>query len=59
VAVPCSPPAAYLQDVPVPVLRGRTNRYLAEYALELKAAVELSNADKRGLREWSKKGEKP
>jgi hypothetical protein len=36
VATPCLPPTVYLQDVPGPVLSGRTNKDLAEHVLGLK-----------------------
>lgn len=47
------PPAVLLQEVPAPGLRGRTNADLAEWALELKAALKLANEDKAQLREWA------
>jgi type IV pilus biogenesis protein CpaD/CtpE len=52
VAVGCSPPTVYLQDVPEPVLRGRTNKDLAEHVLELREALRRSNLDKLNLRDW-------
>jgi hypothetical protein len=42
----------FLQEVPEPVLSGKTNRDLAEWALDLKAALVRSNLDKYHLREW-------
>ncbi len=48
-----TPPAVYLQDVPEPRMRGKTNGDLLAWALELRAAVRLGNADKKALREWA------
>lgn len=56
---PCPPPRAmlpptvYLQDVPEPRMKGRTNGDLLAWALDLRAAVRLANADKKALREWA------
>jgi hypothetical protein len=52
VAAPCSPPAVYMQAVEEPYLRGRTNRDLAAWALDLRDALRRSNLDKLHLREW-------
>ena len=49
---PFLPPAVYLQDVPEPQMRGRTNGDLANWALELREALRQSNGDKKALREW-------
>ena len=46
------PPAALLQDVPEPKLRGKTNADLVEWALQLREAVRLLNSDKAALRDW-------
>ena len=46
------PPAVYLQDVPEPELRGKTNGDLVAWAMELREAVRMGNADKKALREW-------
>jgi hypothetical protein len=46
------PPVVYLEDVPEPKMRGRTNGDLLAWALELRAAVRLANSDKKALREW-------
>ena len=46
------PPAALLQDVPEPKLRGKTNAVLVEWALQLREAVRLLNSDKAALRDW-------
>ena len=51
--VPCHPPVVYLQDVPEPVLGGKTNKDLAEHVLELREAVRRSNLDKLRLRKWA------
>lgn len=51
-ARPMAPPAVYLQDVPEPEFRGRTNGGLLAWALELREAVRMGNADKRAIREW-------
>jgi hypothetical protein len=47
------PPVVYLQDVPEPKMRGRTNGDLLTWALDLRAAVRLGNSDKAALREWA------
>ncbi|MDR1040259.1 MAG: hypothetical protein LBR80_08865 [Deltaproteobacteria bacterium] len=56
VPVPCPapvyPPSVYLQDVPAPAFTGRTNAALAEHVLDLRRALEQSNADKARLREF-------
>ena len=49
-------PAVYLQDVPEPELRGKTNGDLAAWALELREAVRMGNSDKAALREWVEGG---
>ena len=49
------PPAVYLQDVPEPELRGKTNGDLVAWAMELREAVRMGNADKKALREWAGK----
>ena len=49
------PPAVYLQDVTEPELRGKTNGDLLAWAVELREAVRVGNADKRALREWAAK----
>ncbi|MDR2945911.1 MAG: hypothetical protein LBV79_04100 [Candidatus Adiutrix sp.] len=46
------PPVVYLQDIDEPKLAGRTNGDLAEWAVELRAALRQANADKKALREW-------
>ena len=48
-----SPPAVLIQTVPEPRLRGKTNGDLAQWALELRAALRLANGDKKALREWA------
>ena len=55
-ARPMMPPADYLQDVPEPELRGKTNGDLAAWALELREAVRMGNSDKAALREWVEGG---
>ncbi len=47
------PPAVYLQDVPEPERKGRTNGDLAAWALELREAVRMGNSDKAALRKWA------
>lgn len=42
-----------MQTVPEPGLKGKTNAALAEWAVELREALRLSNADKKALREWA------
>ncbi len=51
---PAIPPAVYLQDVPEPQMRGRTNGDLANWALEVRQALRQSNSDKAALRAWVK-----
>jgi hypothetical protein len=41
-------------ETPEPVLRGEDNRALLVFALELRKALRLSNADKAALREWAR-----
>jgi hypothetical protein len=43
----------YLQDVPVPVLAGKTNNDLLVWAMELRQALMMSNLDKLALRNWA------
>jgi hypothetical protein len=50
---PCYPPVVYLQEVPEPLLTGPTNKALAEWTAELRAALKLANSDKAALREWA------
>ena len=53
-------PLAYLQDAPEPPLRGRTNRNLAEHAVEPReASLRRSNLDKLALRDWLADREAP
>ena len=61
VAVPCSPPVVWLQEVPEPPLGGKTNKDLAELVIGLREALRLSNLDKYHLREWlaERHGEPP
>ncbi len=47
-----TPPVVYLQDVAEPRLEGKTNGDLAAWAVELRAALRQSNADKKALRDW-------
>ena len=47
------PPAVYLQHIDEPALRGKTNGDLAAWAVELRTALRLANADKKALREWA------
>jgi hypothetical protein len=51
-----SPPAVYLQDVPEPVRAGKTNADLAQWALDLRAALRAANGDKAKIREWAESG---
>jgi hypothetical protein len=43
----------WLQDVPEPVLAGRTNKDLVNWAVSLQGALRRSNLDKLHLREWA------
>jgi hypothetical protein len=43
----------YLQDVPEPVLSGKTNNDLLVWAIELRQALSMSNLDKLALRSWA------
>lgn len=55
-AAPCppnKPPAVYLQEIPEPELKGRTNAALTDWALELREALRLANKDKAALKEWA------
>ncbi len=47
------PPTVYLQEVPEPRLRGRTNGDLLAWAVDLREALRLANADKKALRQWA------
>lgn len=47
-----TPPAVLMQDVPEPKLKGKTNAYLAEWAVDLRQALRQSNEDKKALRKW-------
>jgi hypothetical protein len=49
------PPIVYLQDIPEPQLRGRTNADLAAYVLDLREALRQANSDKKNLRDWMAK----
>ncbi len=51
-ALPMLPPVVYLQEVPEPQLKGRTNKALLDWAVELRQALRLANGDKKALREW-------
>jgi hypothetical protein len=54
----CLPPVVYLQPISEPTLAGPTNKALAEWAIELRAALRLANSDKAQLRDWAKGQEK-
>ena len=54
-----TPPAVLMQDVPEPRLKGKTNAALAEWAVELREVLRVSNGDKRALREWAVKAPSP
>ena len=51
-ARPMLPPVVYLQEVPEPQLKGRTNKALLDWAVELREALRLANGDKKALRDW-------
>jgi hypothetical protein len=46
------PPAARLQDVPIPPFRGKTNDDLMSHVLDLREAIKQSNLDKAALRKF-------
>lgn len=48
------PPEELLMDCPAPNGLLKTNRDLAQRALDLKQSLALCNADKAALRAWSK-----
>lgn len=48
-----TPPAALLEECPVPEFRAETNIELAEWALALLQALRYCNNDKEALREWA------
>ena len=48
------PPAALLEDCPVPILDIQTNADLVKGFLALRFALELCNNDKATLREWAR-----
>ncbi len=50
---PVMPPVVYLQEVPEPKMRGKTNGDLLAWALELREALRLANSDKAALRQWT------
>ena len=50
------PPTVLLQDVLEPQMRGKSNGDLLAWALELREAVRMGNADKRALRDWAAGG---
>ncbi len=49
---PVSPPLVFLQEVPEPAIKGRSNGHLLTWALELREALRLANSDKKALRDW-------
>lgn len=53
------PPAAYLQDVALPKLGGKTNRDLLEWGIKNREAAQQGNADKARIREWVAEQAKP
>jgi hypothetical protein len=46
------PPAAWLEDCPIPQLEGDTNGALASFAARLRDALIGCNVDKASLRGW-------
>ncbi len=48
------PPAALLEDCPVPVADLATNGALVDHILSLRYALRECNNDKAALREWAK-----
>jgi len=48
-----APPTVYLQEVPEPVLAGKTNGDLVAWAVDLRVPLRLANSDKKALREWA------
>lgn len=49
---PALPPVVYLQAVPEPEMRGKTNGDLLAWALDLRTALRQANSDKAALRDW-------
>lgn len=53
------PPAAYLQEVPLPALKGKTNGDIVDWAIKTQAAARQGNKDKARIREWIAEQAKP
>jgi len=56
-ARPIRPPIVYLQTIPEPQFKGKTNADLLAYTLDLRQALRLANSDKQALQEWVKQYE--
>lgn len=54
------PPAAWIQDCPVPTyISGQDWAYIGEYAKSLQLALEQCNCDKVKLRAWASEKDAP
>lgn len=49
-----TPPAALLEDCPIPAVQTKTNGDLADGVIALRQAIKTCNNDKEALREWAK-----
>ena len=49
---PIRPPIVYLQTIPEPQFKGKTNADLLAYILDLRQALRLANSDKQALQKW-------
>lgn len=47
-----TPPKAYVQTYETPKLRGKKNRDLLIWALDMKEVLKLHNEDKKALQNW-------
>lgn len=47
-----APPKQYLEQYPVPEIRGHKNRDLLVWALDMQEIIKMHNADKQALADW-------
>jgi hypothetical protein len=52
VATPIYPPLVYLEPVPEPKLKGKTNNDLAKYIFSLRTAIAEGNHHKLKIQQW-------